>query len=38
MNGYLWSGRDSRGHDNTNGYSLTKRRLWMLWHHRGFLR
>ena len=38
MNAYMWRGRDEHGRDNTNGRSLTLRRLRMLRNHRRFLR
>lgn len=38
LNAYAWTGKDDRGRDNTNGRSLTRRRLAMLRSHRRFLR
>ena len=39
LNAYVWRGKDKSGKDNTNGYSLTRRRLRMLRSHwRGFRR
>ena len=33
LNGYIWTGQDEAGRDNTNGTPLWRIRLWMLVLH-----